>query len=84
MKKSLSVKKELLVGLMFLSLFVNAQSYPKIVGAGVWGPEEAKAGYVNINSETDIDLSALPNGMYVLYIQLGSNSIKTYKFLLNN
>ncbi len=32
------------MGLMCLPLVADGQSFPKIVGAGVWGPEEAQAG----------------------------------------
>ncbi len=46
--------------------------------------EIAKTGYVDINLESNIDLSSLCKGMYVLYIQLDSNRVKTYKFLLAN
>lgn len=39
-------------------------------------------GYVNKEAETYIDVSALRNGMYVLYIQVDAESMKPYKFML--
>lgn len=44
MKTNVLIKKRMLMGLMCLPLVVDGQSFPKIVGAGVWGPEEAQAG----------------------------------------
>lgn len=41
MKTNVLIKKGMLMGLMCLPLVADGQSFPKIVGAGVWGPEEA-------------------------------------------
>lgn len=39
-------------------------------------------GYVNKEVETNIDVSALRNGMYVLYIQVDAESMEPFKFML--
>ena len=44
MKSNYFLKSVYLMSFMFVSLLVKAQMFPRIEGAGVWGPEEAEAG----------------------------------------
>lgn len=44
MKSNYFLKSVYLMSFMFVSLLVKAQMFPRIEGAGVWGPEKAEAG----------------------------------------